>query len=74
MRGDHENGVFRIEKYTLKASDVVPYLRDWLRILAGQTEKEAKEEMEIVWNKASITPRRIRIIGIVSKKHLVPFF
>ena len=30
MRGDYENGVFRIEKFSSKASDVVPYLKAWL--------------------------------------------
>lgn len=30
MRGDYENKVFRLEKYTNRASDVVPYLLKWL--------------------------------------------
>jgi len=30
MRGDYENGVFRLDKFTLKTSDVVPYLDTWV--------------------------------------------
>ena len=74
MRGDYENGVFRIEKYTLRASDVAPYLRDWLRILAGQTKEDEKNEREIDWNKASISPATYKDYRNSIEKHLVPFF
>ncbi len=35
MRGDDERGVFRLEKYTLRASDVVPYLETWVEAVKG---------------------------------------
>jgi len=33
MRGDYESGVFRLEKYTLQTSDVIPYLNAWVEAI-----------------------------------------
>ena len=35
MRADAGNGILRIEKYIESASDVVPYLRNWLEAVKG---------------------------------------
>lgn len=34
MQGDVENGCFRVEKYTIGETDVVPYLREWVEAVA----------------------------------------
>jgi integrase len=51
MRGDYENGVFRIEKFSSKASDVVPYLNAWVEAirptLAPSTYKDYKGSIAI---------------------------
>jgi integrase len=31
MRSDDENGTFRIEKYLYQATDVIPFLEDWIK-------------------------------------------
>lgn len=50
MQADEERGVFRIEKYLYSATDVVPYLRKWLKAVAPTlspaTEKDYENSIE----------------------------
>ncbi|HBE45367.1 MAG TPA: hypothetical protein DDW17_07985 [Deltaproteobacteria bacterium] len=50
MRGDYENGVFRLEKYTQRASDVILYLRNWIEAVKNTitpaTYKDYKNSIE----------------------------
>jgi hypothetical protein len=51
MQADEERGVFRIEKYLYSATDVIPYLRKWLKTveptLSPATQKDYQNSIEM---------------------------